>query len=68
MFFEEKMIGLVELVSIVFTIFFTLVFIYVLIPNMKKEKNFWDDYFKQVDIYQGRSHWTKLREILTKKG
>ena len=33
----------------------------------KVDKNFtWDKYFRQVDIYQGRSHWTDLKKLLLK--
>jgi len=61
------MIGAIELTSVIFSLVFTVIFTYVLIPKMKTEKIYWKDYFKQVDIYQGRSHWTKVKEILTKK-
>lgn len=30
----------------------------------KVDKNFtWGKYFKQVDIYQGRSHWTTVCDL-----
>lgn len=33
----------------------------------KVDKNFtWDQYFKQIDIYQGRSHWTTVKRLIYK--
>ena len=33
----------------------------------KVDKDFtWDKYFKQVGIYQGRSHWTTVKKFLLK--
>jgi len=35
---------------------------------MEEEMTFtsWDQYFKQVEIYQGRSHWTGLKKLILK--
>jgi hypothetical protein len=60
------MIGIIELTSAVFSLLFTFIFIYVLIPKMKTEKIYWKDYFKQVDIYQGRSWHHDLWDLLVK--
>ncbi|MBS3802779.1 MAG: hypothetical protein KGY65_08535, partial [Candidatus Thermoplasmatota archaeon] len=40
--------------------------LYVLYVKMKKELRFftWDSYFKQCDIYQGRSFWTTVKDYL----
>ena len=42
--------------------------IYVEMDRMYKvDKNFtWDQYFKQIDIYQGRSHWTTVKKLIYK--
>jgi len=38
-----------------------------ILDNMKWDKDFtWDKYFKQVDIYQGHSHWTTVERFIYK--
>ena len=57
---------LVELVALIFVLFFSILLYYNISPEIQKEmKNFtWDIYFKQCGVYQGTSHWTTLKKWL----
>ena len=57
------------LTQIVLIIIFTIILYKIIIPKMTKEmKNFtWNQYFKKCGIYQGRSHWHDIYDLVFKE-
>lgn len=63
------MIGIyIDILSLTFLIIFVLILLKIILPLSKKEmKDFtWDNYFKQVNIYQSRSWHHDLWDLLVK--
>ena len=55
--------------QIALIIIFTILLYKIIIPKMTKEmKNFtWNQYFKKCGIYQGRSHWHDIYDLVFKE-
>jgi hypothetical protein len=56
----------IELIALVLVLIFSFLLYYVIFSKMKEEMvDFtWDQYFVKCGIYQGKSHWTTIRNYL----
>lgn len=58
----------IELIAFVLVLIFSFLIYYVIFSKMKEEmKDFtWDQYFVKCGIYHGESHWTTIRNYLSR--